>query len=103
MQVVCDHNRRIRDIFTGYPGSVHDARVFRNSPVGIKLQQMCGRYYLLGDRSYPLKANLMVPFRDRGQLTHRQLNYNLQLCKNRYIIEHTFGLLKQKFRQLYHT
>ncbi|CAH1980097.1 unnamed protein product [Acanthoscelides obtectus] len=32
-QVVCDHKRKIRDIFVGYPGSVHDSRVFRTSPL----------------------------------------------------------------------
>lgn len=102
MQAVCDHRRRIRDVFIGYPGSVHDARVFRNSPLSTNLQRMCGRYFLLGDSAYPLKSNLLVPFKDRGQLTPRQLNFNLQLSKNRYVIEHTFGILKQKFRQLYH-
>ncbi|KAJ8948005.1 hypothetical protein NQ318_011893 [Aromia moschata] len=102
MQVVCDHIRKIRDVFIGYPGSVHDARVFRNSPLCANLAEMCGQYVLLGDSAYPLKANLLVPFKDRGQLTERQVNYNIQLAKNRYIIEHTFGVLKQKFRQLYH-
>lgn len=26
----------------------------------------------------------------------------MQLAKNRYVIEHCFGVLKQKFRQMYH-
>ncbi|KAJ8930080.1 hypothetical protein NQ314_017161, partial [Rhamnusium bicolor] len=33
MQVVCDHTRKLRDIFVVYPGSVHDSRVYRNSPL----------------------------------------------------------------------
>lgn len=102
IQAVCDHNRKIRDVFIGYPGSVHDARVFRNSPLCANLEGMCGRYVLLGDSAYPLKTNLLVPFKDRGQLTQRQVNYNILLAKNRYLIEHSFGILKQKFRQLYH-
>ncbi|KAJ8953818.1 hypothetical protein NQ318_006666 [Aromia moschata] len=80
MQVVCDHIRKIRDVFIGYPGSVHDARVFRNSPLCANLAEMCGQYVLLGDSAYPLKA-LLVPFKDRGQLTERQINYNIQLAK----------------------
>lgn len=92
----------IRDIFVGYPGSVHDSRVFRNSPLCNTLQQKCGNFFLLGDSGYPLLNNLLTPFRDRGQLTRAQNNYNVALATNRYIIEHCFGLLKQKFRQLFH-
>jgi len=102
MQVVCDHNRKIIDFFAGYPGSVHDSRVFRNSPICNTLEEKCGPYFLLGDSGYPLQTRLMTPFKDRGQLTRKQFNYNLKLSQNRYRIEHCFGILKQKFRQLYH-
>lgn len=102
MQAVCDYRRRIIDVFIGYPGSVHDSRVFNNSPLKNHLEEKCGSYYLLGDSGYPLLPNLLTPYKDRGNLTRRQLNYNLKLSKNRYIIEHCFGLLKEKFRQMFH-
>ncbi|CAH1989726.1 unnamed protein product [Acanthoscelides obtectus] len=41
MQVISDDNRKIRDVFIGYPGSVHDARLFRNSPLCQNLGQLC--------------------------------------------------------------
>lgn len=102
MQAVCDHRRRLIDIFIGYPGSVHDSRVLRNSPLKNNLEEKCGRYYLLGDSGYPLLPSLLTPYKDRGNLSRRQQNFNLKLSKNRYVIEHCFGLLKQKFRQMYH-
>ncbi|XP_074026324.1 putative nuclease HARBI1 [Leptinotarsa decemlineata] len=102
LQAVCDHQRKIIDIFLGYPGSVHDSRVFRNSPLSRNLEEKCGRYFILGDSGYPLQNNLLTPYKDRGNLTRRQINYNVKLAKNRYVIEHCFGILKQKFRQLYH-
>lgn len=102
MQAVCDHRSKILDVFIGYPGSVHDSRVYRNSPLKNTLQEKCGRYFILGDSGYPLENNLLTPYKDRGNLNRRQQNYNLKLAKNRYVIEHTFGILKQKFRQLYH-
>ena len=104
MQAVCDHKRKIIDVFIGYPGSVHDSWVFRNSPLKNNLHE---RYFLSGDSGYPLhhissyQENLLTPYKDRGNLTRRQ-NYNIKLSKNRYIIEHCFGVLKQKYRQLFH-
>lgn len=102
MQVVCDHKRKIRDIFVGFPGSVHDSRVFRSSPLYNTLPEKCENHYILGDSGYPCLRHLLTPFRDRGNLTPEQQNYNYKLATNRYIIEHCFGILKQKFRQLYH-
>lgn len=31
MQAIADHKGKFLDIFVGYPGSVHDARVLKNS------------------------------------------------------------------------
>ncbi|XP_071052961.1 putative nuclease HARBI1 [Onthophagus taurus] len=102
MQVVCDHTRKIRAIFIGYPGSVHDSRVFRTSPLSETLAEKCGELYLLGDSGYPCQRHLLTPFKDRCQLTENQRNFNVKLSSNRYVIEHCFGLLKQRFRQLFH-
>ncbi|VEN53371.1 unnamed protein product [Callosobruchus maculatus] len=102
MQAVCDHRRKIIDLFVGYPGSVHDSRVFHNSPLKLSLEQKCAPYYLLADSGYPLQKHVLTPYRDRGNLNRYQNNFNVKLSRNRYVIEHCFGILKQKFRQLYH-
>lgn len=103
MQAVCDHTMKITDIFVGFPGSVHDSRVFKRSSLSRTMQQKCGdNMYIIGDSGYPLRVHLLTPFQNRGQLTSRQSNYNSVLSRNRYIIEHCFSRLKQKFRQLYH-
>lgn len=102
MQGICDSKMRLIDVFIGYPGSVHDSRVFRNSSLGNTLAEKCGNFILLGDSGYPLQTHLLTPFKDRGNLTRPQQVYNLRLAQNRYVIEHCFGILKQKFRQLYH-
>ncbi|KAJ8359113.1 hypothetical protein SKAU_G00156380 [Synaphobranchus kaupii] len=36
LQAVCDHQGRFIDTYTGWPGSVHDSRVLRNSPLFTK-------------------------------------------------------------------
>lgn len=49
-----------------------------------------------------IHARGTTPFKDNGHLRPVEVNYNIKLTKNRYVIEHCFGLLKQRFRQLYH-
>lgn len=45
----------------------------------------------------------MTPYKDNGHLTAAQTHFNRRLSKERIDIEHSFGILKQRFRQLYHT
>lgn len=60
MQGVCDHRRRIIDVFIGYPGSVHDARVFQSSPLYATFAQKCNEKYIIGDSAYPCERNNTV-------------------------------------------
>lgn len=59
-------------------------------------------YYILGDSAYPCLENLLTPYRDNGHLSRKQKNYNMKLSSSRVYIEHSFGILKQRFRQLYY-
>lgn len=36
LQALCDYQGKYLDIYVGYPGSVHDSRVLRNSPIYLK-------------------------------------------------------------------
>lgn len=128
LQGVCNKDKKFIDIFVGFPGSVHDSRVFRNSPVKDKLLQLPIGYFnyfifklliyvtwlinylilyfigyhLLGDSAYPCSRQLLVPYRDNGHLTHAKNHFNTALSGERIDIEHSFGILKQRFRQLYY-
>jgi hypothetical protein len=59
-----------------------------------------GDSHLLGDGAYAIHPHLMVPFRDNGHLTLRQINFNMRLSQARQTIERAFGLLKGRFRSL---
>lgn len=56
----------------------------------------------MGDSAYPLLPHLLTPYKDNGHLTGPQKFFNRRLSSCRVTIEHTFGILKQRFRQLYH-
>ncbi|VDI21006.1 Hypothetical predicted protein [Mytilus galloprovincialis] len=43
---------------------------------------------------------LLTPYRDNGNLTRAQVNYNKSLSSKRQVIERAFGLLKGRFRRL---
>ena len=105
LQAVCDHNMSFIDCFAGYPGSVHDARVLRNSPLYSDAQLDCAKWFpgnshLLGDAAYPIKKWLMVPFRDNGHLSAKQKVFNTKLSSTRCVVERSFALLKGRFRRL---
>ncbi|KAB0804895.1 hypothetical protein PPYR_01865 [Photinus pyralis] len=51
-QIICDDYCKIIDCFIGYPGSVHDARVFQSSFIFPQLQELCQDGHLLGDSAY---------------------------------------------------
>ncbi|KAJ8683335.1 hypothetical protein QAD02_019127 [Eretmocerus hayati] len=94
LQIICDHKRRIRHFHAGWPGSVHDARMYKNSGVpGILARK---------NTTYPCTKHLMPPYKDNGHLLPHQKLFNKQLSKCRVCVEHTIGLLKQRFRILYH-
>jgi len=100
LQAICDSEMLFTYCHIGYPGSCHDARVFRNSDFWDGGLQRCNPNYIIADGAYPLQRWLLTPFRDNGLLNQEQRNYNHMLSANRVVIERSFGLLKGRFRRL---
>ena len=101
LQAVCNARCEFTHCCCGAPGSVHDARVFRNSAIANRLgnrEYFPNNTHLLGDGGYTLHTNLLVPFRDNGHLTQQQRNFNYLLSATRVCIERAFGLMKVRFR-----
>ncbi|XP_041347043.1 protein ANTAGONIST OF LIKE HETEROCHROMATIN PROTEIN 1-like [Gigantopelta aegis] len=117
LQAVCDHRYRFTDICIGWPGRVHDARVFANSqlmaqavngnllPSSPEWTQAVGPtddnidmpVVLIGDAAYPMSSWLLKPYVDRGRFTEEEQTFNYRLSKARMTIENSFGRLKQSF------
>ena len=113
VQAVVDHNYLFRNICVGWPGSVHDARVFTNSLLYRKvtnrqlLQGSSLRFgsheiptLLVGDSAYPIQSWLMKPFTHSPTLTHEQKQFNYRLSRARVVVEIAFGRLKARWRRL---
>jgi len=108
LQAACDCDMYFTDLCVGWPGSVHDAQVFRNSPLCDSLEKdperLCPNgLFLLGDAAYPLTYDatyLMTPVKDTGSLTSTEMNYNFCHSSTGMAIERAFGLLKGRFRRL---
>lgn len=101
--MVCDHRMLITHCYVGYPGSVHDQRVFRQSEVALYLneeEKFPSDSHLVGDSAYELHEHLLVPFKDNGHLTAAQKYYNYCQSSARVVIERCFALLKGRIRSL---
>lgn len=103
MQAVCDHKLRIRQVTIGYPGSVHDAKIFLNCPLAKHPECfLSNSEWVAGDSAYPLKSYLITPFRQNSSEHTREEReaFNKYFSKYRVRIENCFGGLKEKFSSL---
>lgn len=115
LQGLVDANYLFLDVCVGWPGKVHDARLFKNSSLYTSL---CGGVFtrddsvydtingvrvpplILGDSAYPLQDWLMKPYVDRGNLSVEELQFNNILSITRVVVENGYGRLKGRFPAL---
>ena len=108
-----DHTGRFIDVYVGWPGRVHDARVFANSSLYRRGQnstlfpghtkEIAGQdvpLVVLGYPAYPLLPWLMKAFPNNGRLSQEQKKFNYSLSKARVVVEHSYGRLKGRWRCL---
>lgn len=104
LQGVCNHKKLFIDVYAGQPGSVHDNNVFEKSDLYNRIENniltLAPQIHIIGDLAYKLSTHMLVGFKNNGHLTQRQINFNQTLNRVRIVIEHTFGLLKGRFRRL---
>jgi hypothetical protein len=101
--VVCDDHKRILHIDLGWPGSVHDSRVWSNSALALSPSTyFSGQEYLLADSGYSTSDHILAAFKKvRGiPMTKAQIVFNKRLAQCRYVNEHAIGLLKGRFHSL---
>lgn len=100
LQGICNADMMFIDAFVGFPGSVHDARVLRESFIFEEALSRCEGGYLLGDAAYPLLSWLLPPYRPAANWQPWMSTFNKVHCKQRVVVEGAFGILKARFQRL---
>ncbi|XP_071948245.1 uncharacterized protein [Antedon mediterranea] len=114
LQAVVDHKLRFIDVNVGWPGKVHDARVFRNSSIyergqrgqlfpreaSVEMEGIDIPVFIIGDPAYPLLPWLMKGFPEGANFNRQQRTFNYRLSRARMVVEQAFGQLKGRWRIL---
>ena len=113
MQALVDFRGLFMDINIGWPGKVHDARVFANSSLYKKASngtllpnqpRVIGGVevplIILGDPAYPLLPWLMKPYLENSSTTSQERQFNYRQSRARMVVENAFGRLKGRWRCL---
>ncbi|KAH9382252.1 hypothetical protein HPB48_022601 [Haemaphysalis longicornis] len=66
LQAVCNDQNKFLDVFIGFPGSIHDARMLRESPFFEEAAAKFGDCYIPGDSAYAMLPWLLPPYKDNG-------------------------------------
>ena len=100
MLVVCDDNARTLHCHVGWPGSVHDDRVWRTCNLFNKSEVVFSpREHSLGDSAFAASAIVMPPFKSTAGISppSNETAFNTLLAKPRVKSEHCIGILKGRF------
>lgn len=112
-QGIVNGKRLFIDIAGGFPGSMHDARVLRNTGIYEKAERgdvlatgpihRIGPHeikpYLVGDSAYPISTWLQKPYPE-GTRDPAEIRFNYALSSARVQVECAFGILKNRWRIL---
>ena len=103
VQGICDAKLKFSSIVAKYPGSAHDAFIWRNCAVynWLEARDADNNVWLLGDSGYPVSRFLMTPVNNARTVAEQR--YNSSHSRTRNTIERAFGLLKMRFRCLHKT
>lgn len=103
VQITCDYKLQIRHVVTGYPGSVHDARMFSSCSLSTAKEMFfSSEQWIAADSAYSLSKTVITPYRNNSQMmtTAKRKAFNFRHSQYRVRVEHCIGLLKERFGSL---
>jgi len=98
---MCDADLCITNCVAKWPGSVHDARILRESPIFSAFEsiQKPVSGLILGDSGYMLRDWLLTPILNTQ--SRKEDAYNRALCGTRCTVERCIGILKRRWHCLH--
>lgn len=103
LQAIGDYTLLFRQILVGYPGSVHDARIYNNCRLATHPEEyFTDPQYLAGDCAFKLTTTVITPFRENSKAltAGKRASFNRFFSSKRVRIEHCFGVMKEKLTSL---
>ena len=109
-QGIVDGNTKFIHVVAGFPGSMQDSQVLRNTEIsnmidhGFKapkaiISKTEVAPYLVGDNVYPLTEAIMTPFAD-STTDPAEKKFNKELSRARDAVGNAYGMLKSRFQIL---
>ncbi|KAK5648377.1 hypothetical protein RI129_003269 [Pyrocoelia pectoralis] len=103
LQGVCNEKKLFLDTYAGEPGPLHDYNLYQKFDLAERITTRSVTFYnngyLIGDLAYKLSI-IIAGFKNFGNITRREVNFNKKLNLCRVEIENAFALLKGRFRRL---
>lgn len=106
LQAVCDAKMKYLHCYAGWPSSVPDIRIFKNSDIYLNAEEDPEPYFpnnefILGDKAYPPLTWCVPPYIKRGRdWDITKTNFNKYHSSARQVVERSFSLLFGRFRRL---
>ena len=98
---ICDSSNRFTYVYTGWPSSLHDHRVFKTTDIFKHPDAyFTDGQYLLGDKAYMETQEMIIPYIGDVRKQIDNARFNKLLSSIRIDIEHTFGMLKGRWASL---
>ncbi|KAI0995168.1 hypothetical protein K3495_g13013, partial [Podosphaera aphanis] len=100
-QIVCDCDKRIIALFTGWPGSCADSSLFQKMDISCDPQNyFSDGQYLLTDSAYALTKTTIPSFKSPEADRPENTEFNYLVAKSRVRNEHCIGMLKGRWTSL---
>ena len=99
--IIYNHLKRIRYYHAGWPGNVHNERVFRNTKICLQPNNYFDtRQYILSDSAITARDFVVPQYKvllGDNCIKHKKQQFNMVCAAPRVLVKHCIGRLKARF------